>query len=421
MQKKLVKIAFIVIAFTMLLACAKEEKRELIFRITWTDYSGRGVAIQQIVDHYNENSATHVVRLIGGDEDLTAIELALDEYKSNGVFVLPYRYVRYLGEQEKLLNLNDAFVQERDQFDPALFFLGVVQDNLYGLPWVNHFIALIYNADLLASADVDPNQINNLFDLVAALQKVEDETDAKGIGLVGADHHDLSWMVNQFIYGFGSQLVDETGKVVLINNEQSRDAIQFYRDILGSHAQDSWLDDNGLDVMDVFRNQEVAFEFQGIWGITDIEKNGSPFKTGVINLEQIGLNPEVGPLMMAVSVEMDDNDVEAAYDFMRFMISEYAQTEIMKGEYSPEHDRYYPFRVPANKLVVNQLITSDQKQYVPFAIGFSKPSIDLPTARWQLIRDDIYIPGLHRVMTGELSVEDFLNQVELEGNRILNP
>lgn len=421
MRTRRFKLILLTFALSSLFACTAQVKRELYFRITWTDYSGRGVAIQRIVDTYNEQSQTHHMNLVSGDEAIDAIEIAMETYKYNGIFVLPYRYVRYLGEQDKLIELSEAFTNERSLFDPSLIELGEVDDMLYGLPWVNHFIAMIYNQDLLNQAGIDPHQIKDLDALVRALQAVEDKTDAHGIGLVGAEHHDLSWMINQFIYGFGSQLVDETGKVVLINNERSIEAITFYRDGLGTYAQETWLEDDGVDVMDAFREGKIAFEFQGIWGLTDIEKNGNKFATGVIKLEDIGLSPEVGPLMMSIGKDMDPLDLEAAYDFMRFMVSEYAQSTIMKGEYSPEHDYYYPFRVPARKLLVDQLILSDQSQYIPFASGFTHPSIDVPTARWQIIKDTIYVPGLHRVMRNELSIEEFLSQVELDGNLILNP
>ena len=53
--------------------------------------------------------------------------------------------------------------------------------------------------------------------------------------------------------------------------------------------------------------------------------------------------------------------------------------------------------------------------------GSRIPSIDVPTALWQTVKTDYYAPGLHDVMTGSISVADFLKNIETEGNRILNP
>ena len=57
-----------------------------------------------------------------------------------------------------------------------------------------------------------------------------------------------------------------------------------------------------------------------------------PFETGIINLESIGLSPEVGPLYLAIEPEMSVSDQAEANKFMKYMISDQAQEMIMKGE-----------------------------------------------------------------------------------------
>jgi len=413
---------FIITCFIIvnLFACSKPEIKDLYFRITWTDYSGRGVAIQKVVDVYNAQNKNYRIVLQGGDEDFDTLDKLMTDDEHKMIYVLPYRFVRYFGSQEHLLNLSEDFSNQEELYYPDLWELGKVKDNVYGIPWVSHSIALIYNKNILDLAGVNPEQINSLDALVDALKLVDEKTDAYGIGLVGANHNDISWMVNQFIYGFGSSLVDDLGLNVTINNTNSIEAISFYKDVLGQYAQPTWLDDTGVEIMNYFREQKLAFEFQGVWGITDIEKNGSLFETGIINLSNIGLSPEVGPLLLSIEPEMTPEDKEEAIKFIEYMISVEAQEEIMKGEYSPEHDAYYPFRVPARNDLVNSLVFVENPQYIPFTTGFENPSIDVPTAKWQTVKNDIYAPGLHAVMTNELSIEEFLNQVEVEGNLILN-
>ena len=51
-------------------------------------------------------------------------------------------------------------------------------------------------------------------------------------------------------------------------------------------------------------------------------------------------------MMLAIPSGMSEQGKQAAFRFMNYMISKPAQEEIMKGEYSPEHDAYYPFRTP---------------------------------------------------------------------------
>lgn len=420
MRKRSITLIIICFIILNLFACSKAEIKDLYFRITWTDYSGRGVAIQEVVDVYNAQNKNYRIVLQGGDEDFDTLNNLITDDEHKTIYVLPYRFVKYFGNQEQLVNLSDEFSNQEELYYPDLWNLGKVNENVYGIPWVSHSIVLIYNKNILDSVGVIPEQINSLETLVDALKLVDENTDAYGIGLVGANHNDISWMVNQFIYGFGSSLVDESGTKVTINNNNSLDAIRFYKDVLGQYAQPTWLDDTGVEIMNYFRDQKLAFEFQGVWGITDIEKNGSLFETGIINLSNIGLSPEVGPLLLSIEPEMTQEDKEEAIRFINYMISIEAQEEIMKGEYSPEHDAYYPFRVPARNDLINSLVFIENPQYIPFTTGFENPSIDVPTAKWQTVKNNIYAPGLHAVMTNELSIEDFLKQVETEGNLILN-
>lgn len=393
----------------------------LNFRITWDSYSGRGEAIQKIVDSYNEENASGLnVSMISGDEDKKAIETLLQAADSDTFFVLPYRYVKYFGANGYLADLTGSFAKAENMFYPALWKLGTVEGTVYGIPWLGHSMCLLYNKTLLNEAGFNPKSIKSLDSWVAAMDAVEVKTGAKGVGLVGAESNDVSWMVNQFVYGFGSTLVDDTGKKVSVNNDKAKAAIEFYRDTLGARAQPTWKDDTGKEVMSHFLNQEVAFEFQGIWGVTDIEKNASPFEVGIISPSDIGLCSEVGPMMLAVPASMSEEHKKAAFGFINYMISIPAQEQIMDGEYSPEHDTYYHFRMPIRLDMAESAFFTSNPEYVSFLSGFENPSIDVPVPAWQTVKDSIYSPGLHKVMIGVLTVDDFLSAVETEGNQILS-
>ena len=402
-------------------ASVPQTKENLNFRITWKAYSGRGEAINKIVQGYNASTSTNYqVTVVDGDEDLTTIENLLHNTSDIDIYMLPYRYVQYFGYENLLGNLTSDFQVEKDYFYVNLWNLGVVGDQVYGIPWMGHTMGLIYNKNLLDKAGVDPADITDLDALVLACEKVETSTDAMGIGLVGAEHNDVSWMVNQFIYGFGGTLVSADGTKVTINSPQSIAALEFYRDSLGSHAQPSWKTDTGVEVMDAFRNQSVAFEIEGPWGVTDIWKSDNSFETGVIPLENIGIYPEVGPMMLSIPANLDADKNAAVLDFIRYLISTKAQEQIMDGEYSPEHDSYYPFRLPVRIDIAESEVFDNYPEFVNFLSGFNKPSIDVPVPLWQQIKEQFYQPGLHQVMEGQLSIEDFLQEIEENGNKILN-
>lgn len=398
----------------------QEQKQILTLRITWKTYSGRGEAIKKIVYLYNAiNQTNYEVTVVDGDEDLASIEGLLESKDAVDIYVLPYRFAQYLGYKDKLEDLTNSFIAEEDMFYAKLWNLGVVEKKVYGIPWLGHSMGLIYNKALLKKAGVDPLNIKSLDGFVAACKQVDDNTAAKGIGLVGADHNDISWMINQFVYGFGGTLVNSEGTEVTVNSINTKAAIDFYKNVLGRYAQDTWKTDTGVEVMDYFRKQQIAFEIQGLWGVTDIWKNGKPFETGVIPLEDIGLYSEVGPLMLALQPQLSGEKKAAATQFISYLISKQAQDMIMDGEYSPEHDTYYPFRLPVRKDIADSIVFEKYPEFSMFLKGYDKPSVDVPVAQWQTIKDKYYSPGLHLVMTDELSVDNFLQDIQDQGDKIL--
>ncbi len=430
-RKSFLAVLSLLLATTFLFSCANfnqpadatntaasEPAQPISFRITWTDYSGRGQAILKIVNDYNTSQPGAAVQLLGGDEDEETIR-ALLASQPETVFMLPYRYVQYFGDLGSLLDLSETFAEEQTLFYPAIWKLGTMGGKTYGIPWLGHSMCLLYNKNLLKEAGVDPDSIQSVDALVSALEQVERNTSARGIGLVGAESNDVSWMVNQFVYGFGGKLVNDAGTQVAVNSPQAEAAIDFYKNVLGAHAQPSWTEDTGVEVMEAFRQQQVAFEIQGIWGITDIQKNGSPFEVGAIALKDIGLYAEVGPMMLSIPAGMSEGGREQAVSFIRYLISKDAQEQILNGEYSVEHDTYYPFRTPIRTDMADMPLVQMNPVYQVFIEGFEQPSVDVPVPAWQTVKSEFYEPGLHRVMTGELSIPDFLAQMETEGNRIL--
>jgi multiple sugar transport system substrate-binding protein len=392
----------------------------LTFRITWKAYSGRGEAIQAIVDVYNKQTGeATAVTLIDGDEDRAAIETLLKS-DSETVYVLPYRYVKYFGGNGLLLDESELFADVKDLYNEGIWALGGVDGKTYGVPWLGHSMCLLYNKTLLEKAGIQAETLTDMDALIAAFNTIREKTGAGGLGLVGAESNDVSWMVNQFIYGFGSSLVSADGKTVTVNNEKSAAALRLYRDTLGSYAQAGWVDDTATEVTDAFRAQEVAFEILGIWGVTDVAKNGSPFEVGVLPLKTFGLCSEVGPMMLSVPAGISEEGKQAAVRFIRYMISKEAQAAILKGEYDVEHDAYYPFRTPIRIDMADSSYMLDHPEYQTFIEGFGNPSVDVPVPAWQTVKDEVYAPGLHQVMNGELTIEDFLQNVEQKGNEILN-
>lgn len=405
---------------SIFIGCGESEevvvKEKITFRITWKAYSGRGEAIQKIVQTFNQSQEDYFIETISGDENLEEIKELMSTDQVD-VFVLPYRYVQLLGDEGYLSSVTKEDISDSDMISDSLFNLSKVNQTYYGIPWVSHSMALIYNKNLLAEAGVDASSIVDKTSFESALHTIEEMTDAKGIGLVGANHNDLSWMVNQFIYGNGGKLIENNQ--VAINTEQCRSALEYYRDTLSKYAQDTWLEDTGTEVMTYFRNKEVAFEIQGLWGVTDIWRNDNPFEVGVLSLDKIGANSEVGPMMLSYGKSLSDEKREIVNSFIEFMISKEAQIAIMKGEFSPERNEYYPFRLPVRQDILESEAFEPYQIFNVFIASYGITSIDVPAPKWMIIKETLYAPNLNRLMKKEITIDEFFNIIEIEGDKIL--
>lgn len=400
------QICLCVILLTIILcSCSKEEPiEELSFRITWDKHSGRGNAIDSIVQKYNEQSTKYKVSLLSGNEDIEDITNDLNQVD---VLMMPYRYIHDIDISENLLSLDSVYTSH-DTFDQSMIDLATNNNELKGVPWIGHSMCLVFNTQICKDANVNPYTWSSLNDLVKGCEMVTLSTESSGLGLVGANHHDVSWMVNQFIYTFGGCLVNEANQVEIYSQE-SINAIEFYKEDLGKFAQDGWQDHTGVNVLELFANQEIAFEIQGPWAVTDIWKLGKPFDVGVIPLNQIGMYSEVGPIMLSVSKKSEH--VDGAMDFINYLESDIALEMILNGEYSPKYDAYYPFRIPIKENIAKTGFYEKYPEFLPFAQGFKRPSISTPSSQWAEVQNNIYPMILHQIMIDELTIDEGLKEV----------
>ena len=119
MKKYRKYILFIILVgiITDVIGCAKSEKEEVVFRITWEAETGRGETIQSIVDMYNAQSEKYHVQMVGGDEDRNNILDAL-ENNSVDVFMMPYRYIKDSEVASELATFD--YTDEFDLFYPSM-------------------------------------------------------------------------------------------------------------------------------------------------------------------------------------------------------------------------------------------------------------------------------------------------------------
>ena len=169
-----------------------------------------------------------------------------------------------------------------------------------------------------------------------------------------------------------------------------------------------------------FRNQVVAMEFQGPWGITDIWKNGNPFEVSAapVPAGPAGRAADIGPYMLTVPVGVEGKKLEASKKLIEFLGSKKGQEMLMKGE-KADDGNYYPFRVPVRKDMEDTDYFKKHPEFLVFIEGLKYPSVSTPVKEWVKVEEEVYRSQLNKAVIGEVSVEEALKNIEKLGNEIL--
>lgn len=440
-MKRVISLLLVLSMIFALTACSSEnatdktqgqdaktnEPVEIKMQIVWAEDSGRGMAIREILDEFEKENPGIKVKLLGGSQEEQKLLTMILSGEAPEVIQVPYRYVQALGGQGAFVDLTKDFSKNKDNFYEQLWNLAEVDGKLYGYPWMGHTIQLVYNKTLFEKAGLTkaPETWEELYEYAKKLTIDKDgdgKIDQYGIGLVGKQHHDITWLFNMFAHQAGAKLVkEENGEYkVAINSPEGKKALEYYIKLIKECAPPDTANKAGGDVMADFRNQVTAMEFQGPWGITDIWKNGKPFEVSAapVPAGPAGRAADIGPYMLTVPVGVEGKKLEASKKLIEFLGSKKGQEMLMKGE-KADDGNYYPFRVPIRKDMEDTDYFKKHPEFLVFIEGLKYPSISTPIKEWVKVEEEVYRSQLNKAVIGEVSVEEALKNIEKLGNEIL--
>lgn len=425
--KKTCKIsAYLLILFAVLaicISCSKKEngKTRIRMQIEWAENSGRGELIRNILNVFQQNNPDIEVVLIGGTQNSQKTVMTILSGKAPEVMQVAYRNLRELAAQDAFEELNEWFEKDSQFFNKNVWTLAVVKGKLYGMPWLGHSVQLLYNKDMFEKAGIygPPKTWQELYDDAKKLTG----NGIYGIGLPGKQSNDLSWTLDMFIYGGGAELVkkDSSGAYsVAFNTPEGKASVEYYLKLLKECSPSDSAEKTGKEIMYDFRNQKIAMEFQGPWGVTDIWKSGNPFKVGIAPIPEGtgGSFAEIGPYMLAIPSGISGKELDAAVRLISFLISRNGQEMILKGEKGNDGN-YYPFRIPVRNDLQDSAFFKTHPDFMLFITGLNSPSIATPTEAWNKVDVEVYRMNINKCITGEMKLDNALNIIEKQGNKIL--
>lgn len=398
---------------------------EVQFQLGWAVDSARGKAIQPIVDAFNKKyEGKYLVKMITGDKiDSARLLTQVASGAAPDIMQMNITTLRAFAAQD-LLDPIVGFDSFLSKVYPSVVLDKVThRGDLYGIPWIGHTIQLVYNADLLKKAGI-AKAPSTWDELLATAKQIKAKTGVDGLAIAASQHYDTVWMSMPILFAYGAPIfkgVPGSGtETISLSDPKSLAAMAKLQEFYGLYAAASTA--NGGKVMEDFRAQKAAMEFQGPWGVTDVWKNGRPFavKASLMPAGPAGRFADVGVEALVVPAGNNDSGKRKAIQaFLDYMLTPEAQMAVLVGEYNEPDKKYYPFRVP----IRNDLSGGDFfKQYpelVPFVDGFQYVCDTAPTPYWSQLGSEVWSPVMNELSLKKITPAQAAKKIEDGGNAII--
>lgn len=277
-----------------------------------------------------EFSELHPDITIEGDEsqfDVQTFQAQLAGGQLPTVFYVPFTEMQGLIAREQVADLSESIPADSivNQINPTI--LDVVQDSdgaTFGVPINAYSMGLLYNRDLFVQAGLDPDAPPTSWEEVrAAAKAIEDSTDAQGFASMTIENTG-GWVLTTTSYAFGDTLESEDGATATVDNDATKEALEFYQDL---RWEDNSFGSNFLlgygDAMNAFAAGSIGMFVQGAdaYGNVVVNLGMSPDAFGLAPLPQqsSGLGTLGGGTAAIVNPTATEAERAAALEWVEFV------------------------------------------------------------------------------------------------------
>lgn len=220
----------------------------------------------------------------------------------------------------------------------------MVDGKLYGLPYNVEGYGLVYNKDIFAKANINPDEIKTYDQLVAAVKKLDAMKDQLEIEAVFAYPAKETWVTGQ--HSSNIFLAPEFGDVNTAFNAKTVEfkyskAFKDYVDLQNKYSVQPTVSlDYGMQVEQLFALDKVAMIQQGNWiypSLEDMDEDFAQNKVGLIPVPVEGFDdgklPVGVPYYWGVNSNKSKEVQDAAIKFLDWMYTSDKGKEIVLKEF----------------------------------------------------------------------------------------
>ncbi|MDK0519124.1 extracellular solute-binding protein [Streptomyces sp. ML-6] len=199
------------------------------------------------------------------------------------------------------------------------------KDKTYAVPQVIDSMGIFYNKKMFKDAGVEPPA--NIADLKSVAKKIKKKTGKTGLYLRGDD----SYYFLSFLYGEGGDLVAAADKEITVDNAAGVKAFGVVKDLVDSGAAKTDATDGWENMMQSFKNGDVAMMINGPWAVTDTLTGKEFSDKGNLGIAPVPAGsvaqgaPQGGHNL---AVYAGSKNLDASYAFVEYMTSVESQAQV---------------------------------------------------------------------------------------------
>ena len=272
----------------------------------------------------------------------------------------------------------------------------VIGGHYYALALNTNSKIVFYNTAMLEAADVKvPTTMD---EWVEAIKKLSGE-NANGQQVWGWNEPALAgWNICPFSWSFGGSLTneDQTAATGYINSPATVKAIETFAELVkaggitGFNAGD-------IPMTDGFGTGRYAMMLEGPWKSAELAGAYPDVAYGTAPLPA-GEGGSISVLGGEDIAMFNSANKEAAWKFMQFMTSEYAETEMAKCG-----------QIPVNKAALESE-TVKAADYAPFIEAIQTAKARPTVAAWSEMDNDLQV-AMNAVVTGEKTAQEAMDEL----------
>lgn len=352
----------------------------------WTRDSTAAAAISA-AEKYNklqDKVAVEVVQQVN-TEIANQFTLSLSANEAPDIISLDCTKVPYFAANGAFTDISDRFeaLDYKDQFSEGMIKSGQVDGKTYAVPFSPDVSVLLYNKEHYRDAGLDPeNPPKTWEELIEYSQKL---TKDGRYGYVYAGAHSGAYMFTfmPYVWNNGGEFLSEDGKTCLLNEEHAIEAIGLLSDMINQYkvTPPSTITYSWSEAQDAFLTGQASQIVLGSAAVYNFVNGSSDMEWGACLVPRGPKGSGYASFSGGDSIGITSqcSDVEAAWDFIEYALSEEVQVEeLAKGGC-----------LPARKDFFDNEYFAATPQY-----GVLKEALEVSKTPYSLKYDEMYTPML---------------------------